>query len=336
LAAAPSWADAGGQKVPYRGRLERNGSLVSGAHDFWFKMFSSSSAVPNADPASAADGSVWREEQRGILVAAGTFTVELGAAQPLTAGVWGNKELFLAIYVRTQGEPNYALLQGLHPILPVPMSVRTERAQGIYMPGGSEPDGTFVGAPGNFVSFGHAGTSEDFIGYKSNTFYLRDSTGGGDTSQPHLDVGGNVVVGGKLEVQGFSGMVPVGGIVDWWRPSGSTLAVPENFKVCDGSVVSDSRSPFNGKNLPNLVDRFTRGTATASQLGATGGTLTHQHDAAGAHFHRQTGGDIRATLSGGYPAAEQGFNTEQNGEHQHPAASHLPPFTSVYKVIRIW
>jgi len=34
--------------------------------------------------------------------------------------------------------------------------------------------------------------SEDFIGYKGNTFYMKDSPGGGDSTDPNLVVGGDV------------------------------------------------------------------------------------------------------------------------------------------------
>ena len=54
------------------------------------------------------------------------------------------------------------------------------------------PANAFVGSPGNYIAFGHADTSEDFIGYKNNTFYFRDSPGGADETQPNVDVGGEV------------------------------------------------------------------------------------------------------------------------------------------------
>jgi endosialidase-like protein len=43
----------------------------------------------------------------------------------------------------------------------------------------------------NYIMFGHPGTSEDFIGYNSNTFYFADATGGGDVIHPSVVMLGN-------------------------------------------------------------------------------------------------------------------------------------------------
>lgn len=55
------------------------------------------------------------------------------------------------------------------------------------------PDQTYY-ANESYLAFRHSGVSEDFIGYKSNTFYFKDSPGGGDVNDP------NVVIGGKLGI----------------------------------------------------------------------------------------------------------------------------------------
>ncbi len=39
-------------------------------------------------------------------------------------------------------------------------------------------------ANNNYITFGHFGSSEDFIGYIGNNFYFRDSPGGGDLAHP--------------------------------------------------------------------------------------------------------------------------------------------------------
>jgi trimeric autotransporter adhesin len=53
-------------------------------------------------------------------------------------------------------------------------------------------------ANGNYIMFGHSGTSEDFIGYKANTFYFADATGGGDATQPNVTALGNMYAGAFL------------------------------------------------------------------------------------------------------------------------------------------
>ncbi len=47
----------------------------------------------------------------------------------------------------------------------------------------------------NFVTFRHNGTSEDFIGYRNNTFYFADCPGGSDVTNPNVMVLGNLGVG---------------------------------------------------------------------------------------------------------------------------------------------
>ncbi|MCG3132020.1 MAG: hypothetical protein FLDDKLPJ_02830 [Phycisphaerae bacterium] len=67
-------------------------------------------------------------------------------------------------------------------------------ASGFMFPGAFGPDENYVGQAGNYLAFGHSGASEDFMGYANQTFFFKDSPGGGDETQP------NVVVGGKLGV----------------------------------------------------------------------------------------------------------------------------------------
>ncbi len=51
--------------------------------------------------------------------------------------------------------------------------------------------------------------------------------------------------------------VPVGTVVSWW---GNSASVPSGWKLCDGTIVSDSQSPLNGLASPELRNRFIRGT----------------------------------------------------------------------------
>ncbi len=57
---------------------------------------------------------------------------------------------------------------------------------GINFPNSFGPDAAYVGNTGNSISFGHSGSSEDFLGYATNNFYFRDSPGGGDAAQPNV------------------------------------------------------------------------------------------------------------------------------------------------------
>ena len=70
----------------------------------------------------------------------------------------------------------------------------------------------------------------------------------------------NKIVADLAEIYSGGPGIPVGGVIYWW----SDNTVPLNFKVVDGSAVSDAASPINGLTLPNLVDRFIRGVANAN------------------------------------------------------------------------
>lgn len=48
------------------------------------------------------------------------------------------------------------------------------------------------------------------------------------------------------------GVVPVGSIISWVKTSADGLALPDNFVECNGQVLDDIRSIFNGKVIPNL------------------------------------------------------------------------------------
>ncbi|MEM7371994.1 MAG: DUF1566 domain-containing protein [Bacteroidota bacterium] len=67
--------------------------------------------------------------------------------------------------------------------------------QGLAFPASFNADPAYVGTTGNALIFGHSGVSEDFIGYKSNTFYFKDSPGGGDNNDPNISTGGTIFAG---------------------------------------------------------------------------------------------------------------------------------------------
>ncbi|MEM9339062.1 MAG: tail fiber domain-containing protein [Bacteroidota bacterium] len=68
------------------------------------------------------------------------------------------------------------------------------------------PDTSFF-ASDSYLAFSHSLTSEDFIGYRDNTFFFKDSEGGADVSDPDVIIGGNVGIGTdtpleKLDIAG--------------------------------------------------------------------------------------------------------------------------------------
>jgi hypothetical protein len=68
-----------------------------------------------------------------------------------------------------------------------------------------------------------------------------------------------------------AGLVPIGAIVAWHKAFTNTPALPAQFVECNGQVLSDAASVYNGQTIPNLnaVDgtgRFLRGDATSGTL----------------------------------------------------------------------
>jgi len=72
------------------------------------------------------------------------------------------------------------------------------------------------------------------------------------------------------------GQVPIGGVVDWYRPDAS-FPVPEGYMVADGSTVTDPQSPLVNKVLPDLRAKFVQGATTPDEIGTAGGMSSHSH-----------------------------------------------------------
>jgi hypothetical protein len=64
------------------------------------------------------------------------------------------------------------------------------------------------GTAGNYISFGQPFVGEDYIGYRNNTFYFRDSPGGWDSVPPSINVEGSGTLGGSLTFSSTSVAAP--------------------------------------------------------------------------------------------------------------------------------
>jgi len=114
------------------------------------------------------------------------------------------------------------------------------------------------------------------------------------------------------------GSVPVGGVIDWYRPSSSD-PVPDGWVICAGQQIQDPDSPFFNKPAPDLVGKFVRGVADTPAAGAdkppiAGGqdtflvTMAHSHGLSththtlNPHSHTVTGNTDRPTFNANVPA----------------------------------
>lgn len=131
---------------------------------------------------------------------------------------------------------------------------------------------------------------------------------------------GDAVVTGNLYVDGivsteFSGStVPIGAVIDWWRPD-SSFPMPPGYQIADGSTVTDADSPLNGKTLPDLTDRFVVGVTDVSDIGVTGGSSNHSHDVNIDHDHSSA--NSSSTGSHSHSVDPSPVTSSSSGSHLH-------------------
>jgi hypothetical protein len=135
--------------------------------------------------------------------------------------------------------------------------------------------------------------------------------------------------------------VPVGGVIDWWRPDAS-FPIPAGYQACDGSTVNDPASPLNGKASPDLRGRFIRGAQDAGAIGQIGGAESHAHSVTtstqnlttandGTHSHPLSGVTGSISNAGPDPGAHSYFvrddNSGWNNTKNNLAVGGNPPTT---------
>lgn len=118
------------------------------------------------------------------------------------------------------------------------------------------------------------------------------------------------------------GAVPVGAIIAWHKTFSNTPSLPVQFVECNGQVLSDSGSVYNGATIPNLngSNNFLRGNSTS---GTTGGAATHTHTVDLSTNILQVSGD------------NNNANVPSPSTYTTASASSLPPYINMVWVIRI-
>jgi hypothetical protein len=110
---------------------------------------------------------------------------------------------------------------------------------------------------------------------------------------------------------------PIGSIGAWHKTFTNTPALPAEWLECNGQVINDAQSPYNGQNMPDLntTNRFLRGNATS---GTTGGQET-------------------ATTSGDNTEQTAGVGvTAHCAVHGHThTVDTVPPYMNVVWIMRI-
>lgn len=110
-------------------------------------------------------------------------------------------------------------------------------------------------------------------------------------------------------------IAPIGSVQAWLKSFAGTPALPSGWVECNGQVLADAASVYNGATLPNLNvgNRFLRGNSTS---GGTGGSETHAH-----------GMDSSITVdSGSTSPVMSGSTAEADGR---------PPYYDVVWIMRV-
>ena len=87
-----------------------------------------------------------------------------------------------------------------------------------------------------------------------------------------------------------------------------TRALPDGWVECDGSVLSDAESIFNGATLENINNSvYIRGYATNAATGGTGGSNSHSHNITRSADANSASGSSTCPTSTGSTNAEPPF-----------------------------
>lgn len=154
---------------------------------------------------------------------------------------------------------------------------------------------------------------------------------------------GTTVEQGELALDIRYGFAPVGTILPWAKQlGGHTPGIPTGWVECDGSVLSDAGSVYNGDTIPDLNggNQIARGNSTS---GGTGGG-THNHQALKANT-----GTNAITCSGSSitDATSQSFNSAgtattftldaaaMTGDYYTNKIDGSPPYYDVVWIMRV-
>lgn len=139
------------------------------------------------------------------------------------------------------------------------------------------------------------------------------------------DIGDSQITNAKLADEVSRQLIPIGAVIDWWRPD-SSISVPSGFVVCSGGTITSGNHDFGtgaSITVPDLRNKFILGASTAitegvaATVGAAGASeadptkapgisgkggtngvrdLTHTHTTY-AHNHTLTMGATQVTFA---------------------------------------
>jgi microcystin-dependent protein len=135
--------------------------------------------------------------------------------------------------------------------------------------------------------------------------------------------------------------VPIGGIAAWLKSYVNTPTLPPDWLECNGQIVNDPESVYNGQILPDLngQNRFLRGSATSGGIGGAA-TVQLSIDQLPAHSHTtlasptyQPGGAFGPQAFPAAPDTGTPYSTSTVGGNQ--PHENLPPCYNVVWIMRV-
>jgi hypothetical protein len=285
-----SYAEPVGTTFAYEGYLSETGNPANDIVDFLFMLYNDESGGTQVGPTVDANN---------VNVTDGEFNVQIDFG----SNVFNGDARWLVSEVQGSGDDRFTRLTPRQKIMPTPYSIYAQKAGEVI--GGIGIQGT--GTANYIPKFTDTDSINNSIIYESSgsigigttdptaTLHVNGSlalqngavideisTDGtladnSDSAVP-TEQAVKTYVNSQIPAEGV-GTVPIGGIVAWLKLFPGTPALPDNFKECDGLILSDIDSPYDGQTLPDLngnsgTQRFLRGSTTS---GATGGSETHAH-----------------------------------------------------------
>lgn len=251
-----------GTGFTYQGRMKQAGAPLNGMVDLRYTLL---------DGIGGTVGSPVQIDN--VTVTAGLFTVELNSNGEFGLDAFDGEARLLEVAVANPAGSSFATLSPPQPVTGAPYATTAKSAFTLEAPG-EGPQAVFVDDNGN-------------VGIGTNTPSAKLEVSGGDIA---VTGGGNGVAfpdGSKLT--SAPAQPPIGAIFAWHKDLPNTPSLPDGWVECNGQLLSDPDSPYNGQTMPDLNStpagneggRFLRGSTHSGDT---------QTDEFRSHVHGPPGG----------------------------------------------